>query len=42
VYSAAVGSRARHPELARRLVDMLAGPTAARLRQAGGFSPIRR
>ena len=39
VYSAAVSSRARHPELARRLVEMLAGPTAARLRAAGGFAP---
>jgi molybdate transport system substrate-binding protein len=38
VYSAAVSSRARHPQLARRLVEMLAGPTAARLRAAGGFS----
>jgi molybdate transport system substrate-binding protein len=40
VYSAAVSSRARHPELARRLVEMLAGPTAARLRAAGGFAPV--
>jgi molybdate transport system substrate-binding protein len=39
LYSAAVSSRARHPQLARRLVEMLAGPTAARLRAAGGFSP---
>lgn len=40
VYSASVSSRARHPELARRLVEMLAGPTAARLRAAGGFAPV--
>ena len=37
VYSAAVGSRARAPDVARRLVAMLAGPSARAAREACGF-----
>ncbi|MDP3082798.1 MAG: substrate-binding domain-containing protein, partial [Rubrivivax sp.] len=36
-YSAAVSARADAPELAARFMQMLAGPAALALRQAGGF-----
>jgi molybdate transport system substrate-binding protein len=38
VYSVAVHARARQPELARRLVDLLAGPGAREVRERGGFA----
>jgi molybdate transport system substrate-binding protein len=37
VYSAAVCSNARQPELAQKLVALLTGPDAEPLRRAGGF-----
>lgn len=40
-YAAAVSSAAAEPELAGRLVAMLAGPEAAALRARGGFESVR-
>jgi molybdate transport system substrate-binding protein len=37
VYTAAVTSKAEQPQAARMLIDLLASPTAAELRRAGGF-----
>lgn len=40
VYTAAVTSRAAHPDAARRLVAMLTAPDAAAARSAAGFAAI--
>ena len=37
VYSVAVCATARHPELARRFVELSSGPDTQGLRQRGGF-----
>jgi molybdate transport system substrate-binding protein len=37
MYAAAVTTRARHPQVARQLIDRLSAPSAAALRRAGGF-----
>jgi molybdate transport system substrate-binding protein len=38
IYTAAVASRAQHPEDAKRFVELLSGPSSAAIRRAGGFS----
>jgi molybdate transport system substrate-binding protein len=40
VYSAAVATRARQPELAQRFVAFLSGPQAQTQREAGGFEAL--
>jgi molybdate transport system substrate-binding protein len=40
IYVAAISARAAQPELARKLVELLAGPEAASLRTQGGFEPV--
>jgi molybdate transport system substrate-binding protein len=40
VYSAAIGAGASDPEVARSFIALLAGPSSAGLREAGGFEAL--
>jgi molybdate transport system substrate-binding protein len=40
VYTAAVATRAAHPDEARKLIDLLAGASSHGMRESAGFGPI--
>ena len=40
IYSAALSTRARQPELARKLLELLTGPSGATERAGAGFEPV--